>query len=518
MRLEVTCQDRVGLAKDILEVLEQHKINLKGIDASSLGYLYMQFADLNFDTLSELLPRIRKIQGVLDVRTTPFMPSEREHYALKTLLKTLPDGVFAIDAKGRISIVNDSALKILDMQEEEVLDESLNHWVQGFSFGRWLSLEEVTAQATRVSVGNKEYLVEALPVYLPNEEGDSILAGAVVAMKTPQRVGEQFSALQNQVAGFEKIKANSKAMKAVVKQVRKLAQLDAPLLLSGEIGSGKEIIAQALHEVSLRKEKAFITLSCASLSGSSEVKALFGEVDAKGLWHAGALQQANGGTLLLSEIDELSLDSQGRLLHFLQTTEALPHGSEKGKSANVRLVVATNQELERLCQSGQFREDLYHRLNQLNCQLPPLRLRREDILPLAEYFVDRYCQQLNKPVAHLTEACEELLLQYAWPGNVRQLKNAIFRAVSVLDDHRDITPELLKLPHYHQDFGYLDDEFDGTLEQAVKQFEANIIRRLYPSYTSTRKLAKKLGMSHTAIANKLKEYGISKPPITYTDS
>ncbi|GLS84215.1 sigma 54-interacting transcriptional regulator [Paraferrimonas haliotis] len=510
MRLEVTCQDRVGLAKDILEILEKYEINLKGIDASSLGYLYMQFADLNFDALSELLPRIRKVSGVLDVRTIPFMPSEREHYALKTLLKTLPDAVFAIDAKSRISILNDSALNVLAMAEHEVLDEPINHWVQGFSFGRWLSQSEVLPQATRVSVAGLDYLVEALPVYLPNEEGDSILAGAVVVMKSPERVGQQFNALQAQVAGFEKLIAHSELMQQVIDQLRKFAQIDAPLLLTGETGTGKEVVAQAVHDASLRKEHKFKVVSCAAISGIEELKILFGEVDSQGKLTHGALSQCDGGSLLISQIDELSQEGQGQLLAYMQTGEFQAVNDSSIRKADVRLIFTAKTDLDKLIDANGFRKDLYYRVNQVSCELPPLRLRQQDIVPLAEYFVNHYSKQLNKRANGFSKDCLQVLQEYAWPGNVRQLKNAIFRAVSSANDNASITSELLKLPQYARGYGYLDNDFEGTLDEAVKQFEASILKRLYPSHNSTRKLAKKLGMSHTAIANKLREYQINK--------
>ncbi|MGL4900775.1 MAG: ACT domain-containing protein, partial [Shewanella sp.] len=216
MRLEVSCQDRVGLAKDILVVLERYGINLIAIDASNQGFLYLQFAEIRFETLSALMPQIRKVESVHDVRTVSFMPSEQEHYALKTLLKTLPDLVFSIDVKGRIRIVNESALLNMGMTEHEVVDESLNHWVQGFNFSRWLSESQVLAQAARVQIGQNEYLAEMLPIYLPDENDKTILAGAVVSLKSPARLGKQFNALQNQTAGFENVLASSDKMKEVL--------------------------------------------------------------------------------------------------------------------------------------------------------------------------------------------------------------------------------------------------------------------------------------------------------------
>ncbi|MCF1438997.1 MAG: sigma 54-interacting transcriptional regulator, partial [Shewanella sp.] len=262
MRLEVSCQDRIGLAKDILVVLERYGINLIAIDASNKGFLYFQFAEVSFNTLSALMPQIRKVESVNDVRTVSFMPSEQEHYALKTLLKTLPDSVFSLDAKGRIRIVNESALLTLAMGEHEVLDEPLNHWVQGINFSRWLAEPQVLAQATRVYIGRNEYLAEMLPIYLPDENDSSILAGAVVSLRSPARVGKQFNALQNQIAGFESVLAVSDKMKQVVEQAKRMAQLDAPLLITGETGTGKELMARACHDASMRREHPFIAINC----------------------------------------------------------------------------------------------------------------------------------------------------------------------------------------------------------------------------------------------------------------
>jgi transcriptional regulator of aroF, aroG, tyrA and aromatic amino acid transport len=171
---------------------------------------------------------------------------------------------------------------------------------------------------------------------------------------------------------------------------------------------------------------------------------------------------------------------------------------------------SSQQELAQQCQEGLFREDLYYRINVLTLSILPLSERTKDILPLAEMFLEHYAQKLSSTVIRLSQACRAQLLEYGWPGNVRQLKNAIYRGVSKAGNAIELTTEHLSLPSYNNGYGYFDDSFEGTLDQATKQFEANILRRLYPAYPSTRLLAKKLGISHTAIANKLREYGIRK--------
>ncbi|NMH64537.1 transcriptional regulator TyrR [Shewanella salipaludis] len=510
MRLEVSCQDRVGLAKDILVVLERYHINLIAIDASNQGFLYLQFAEIGFNTLSELMPQIRKVESVHDVRTVSFMPSEQEHYALKTLLKTLPDSVFSIDTKGRICIVNESALLTLGMAEHEVLDESINHWVQGFNFGRWLSESQVLAQATRVQIGPNEYLAEMLPIYLPDENDKTILAGAVVSLKSPARVGKQFNALQNQTTGFENVLAVSDKMKDVLKQARRMAQLDAPLLITGETGTGKELMARASHDASMRREHPFIAINCAALPDSAAEEELFGYVSKGAVVKRGFFEEAKGGTIFLDEIAEMSKAAQVKLLRLLQDGTFRRIGGDEEVRADVRIICSTQKNLAELCQTGEFREDLYYRIHVLSYHMPSLRERKIDIIPLTEMFLEHYSQQLSSPMRRISAQCRDHLLSYAWPGNVRQLKNAVFRAVSMWDGSTELTVEQLKLPSYAEGFGYFDNQFEGSLDEAMKQFEASLLRRLYPAYPSTRQLAKKLGVSHTAIANKLREYKISK--------
>lgn len=510
MRLEVSCQDRVGLAKDILVVLERHGINLIAIDASNQGFLFLQFAEISFDTLSELMPQIRKVESVHDVRTVSFMPSEQEHYALKTLLKTLPDSVFSIDVKSRIRIVNESALLTLNMQEHEVIDESLNHWVQGFNFGRWLGEPQVLAQATRVTIGQSEYLAEMLPIYLPDDDGQEILVGAVVSLKSPARVGKQFNALQNQTTGFDNVLAVSDKMKEVLEKAKRLAQLDAPLLITGETGTGKELMARACHDASMRREQPFIAINCAAMPDGAAEEELFGYVNQGELVKRGLFEEAQGGTIFLDEIAEMPIIAQVKLLRMLQDGCYRRLGGEKEIRADVRIICSTQNNLAELCQRGEFREDLYYRIHVLSFHMPSLRERRVDVIPLTEMFLEHYSQQLSSSMRRISAQCRDHLMTYAWPGNVRQLKNAVFRAVSMWDGETELTVEQLKLPSYAEGFGYFDDEFEGTLDNAMKEFESGILRRLYPAYPSTRQLAKKLGVSHTAIANKLRDYKISK--------
>ncbi|MEG3767109.1 TyrR/PhhR family helix-turn-helix DNA-binding protein, partial [Alteromonas sp. 14N.309.X.WAT.G.H12] len=159
-----------------------------------------------------------------------------------------------------------------------------------------------------------------------------------------------------------------------------------------------------------------------------------------------------------------------------------------------------------------FRQELYYRLNVLSLVLPTLKERRQDILPLAESFILQHSSKLGRRPAKLSKSSVAFLQDYPWPGNVRQLQNALFRALSLLDGN-EITKEDIQLPSCAPSVNFIDENFDGTLDEAVKKFERDLLKRLYPTYPSTRQLAKKLGLSHTAIANKLREYGINKTTV-----
>jgi len=201
---------------------------------------------------------------------------------------------------------------------------------------------------------------------------------------------------------------------------------------------------------------------------------------------------------------------QVKLVRLIESNKFRRVGGSEEVSVDIRIICASQQDLSQLIQTGKFREDLYYRINVLSISLLPLMKRKQDIIPLAETFLAYYALKLNSNAQRLSIDAKKYIQDYSWPGNIRQLKNAIYRGVSQSLDSMEVDVAQLELPSYSKDFGYFDCEFEGTLDQATKQFEANLLKRLYPAYPSTRLLAKKLGVSHTAIANKLRDYGINK--------
>jgi DNA-binding NtrC family response regulator len=236
---------------------------------------------------------------------------------------------------------------------------------------------------------------------------------------------------------FDDLVATSQEMKQVFRLGARAAQSDIPILIEGESGAGKELIARAIQGTSARAGKPFVTVNCGAIPENLIESILFGHE--KGSFtgasdkHLGKFQEADGGTLFLDEIGELRLDMQVKLLRALQEGEVDPVGSKRPVKVNVRIISATNRDLGAMAQGGTFREDLYYRLNVFPIMVPPLRERPGDIAPLARFFIERFAAEENKTVSGLTPQALQLIERFAWPGNVRQLENTIFRAVVLCD-------------------------------------------------------------------------------------
>jgi len=237
---------------------------------------------------------------------------------------------------------------------------------------------------------------------------------------------------------FENIIGSSPPMQNVYRLIARCAPTNSTVMLRGESGTGKELIARAIHFNSLRKDKPFVTVDCASLSENLLESELFGHV--KGSFTGavsnkkGLLEEADGGTLFLDEIGNISLSTQAKLLRFIQEKEFKAVGDTKNRTVNIRLITATNKDLEAMVADETFRDDLYYRINIFPINIPPIRERRDDIPALAFYFLKRFSEEMDREVTEFSPGAMNLLMNHDWPGNVRELENAVHRAVILVSD------------------------------------------------------------------------------------
>ena len=526
MRLEICCEDRVGIVQEVLNILVHHQINLRKIEvAPSKQRMYVAFPEVEFERLQKVMPQIRKINGIGDVKTIAFIPSEREHNELQTLLKALPDGIISLDAQGRILMANQSALSSLGGVSKDVTGQSIHQFFSGFDFVSYLAQEEhfvdennqhedeeesqILPQTVKLEGVNENYVADVLPIRISGDELGNSVVGAVLNIKSESRLGQQVGAFrQTDAASFNGIICKSTNMKKVLRDAQKMAKLDAPMLMTGETGTGKETLARACHETSRGDKHPFIAINCASIPDEDAEIELFGRVGGESDTKLGLLEQASGGTIFLDEVGDMSANLQTKLVRFLNDGCFRRVGDEQEVRVDVRVICSTQKDINELVQKGDFREDLFYRLNVFTLTIPPLRERKLDIIPLALHFIHQFAQQIGSIVPSIDVRCEQMLKDYGWPGNIRQLENALYRAVTLLDGDK-IGLQHLQLPS-HTKSRVIEHEITGSLDDAVKQYEASILRELFPSFPSSRQLAKRLGLSHTAVANKLREYGISK--------
>ncbi|KEA53653.1 transcriptional regulator [Mangrovibacter sp. MFB070] len=515
MRLEVFCEDRLGLTRELLDLLVLRGIDLRGIEIDPIGRIYLNFSTQAFDTFSSLMAEIRRIPGVSDVRTVPWMPTEREHRALSALLEALPEPVLSLDMKSKVEMANPACCALFGQDADKLRNHNAASLIPGFNFVRWLESRPVASHTEHVVINGQNFLMEITPVPVEAEEtGETVPGGAVVMLQSTIRMGRQLQNLNNHnVEAFSQVVAVSGAMRHVVELARKVAGLNAPLLIIGETGTGKDLFARACHMASPRAEKPYLALNCASIPEDAVESELFGH--AAGAYanategKKGFFEQANGGSVLLDEIGEMSPRMQAKLLRFLNDGTFRRVGDEHEVHVDVRVICATQKNLVELVQKGAFREDLYYRLNVLTLNLPPLRDCPQDIMPLTELFVARFADEQGVPRPKLSSELNSVLSRYSWPGNVRQLKNAIYRALTQLEGYELRSQDVL-LPDVDASVMPVgDDVMEGSLDDITRRFERAVLTQLYRNYPSTRKLARRLGVSHTAIANKLREYGLS---------
>nr|WP_262508726.1 sigma 54-interacting transcriptional regulator [Ursidibacter maritimus] len=313
--------------------------------------------------------------------------------------------------------------------------------------------------------------------------------------------------MANQTSEFDAMIASSPKMKLVIEQAKKFAILKAPLLIQGETGTGKDLFAKACHQFSFRRDERFIAVNCAGLPEEDAESEMFG-YSVEGKERMGFFEYTNGGTVLLDNVAELSLDMQAKLLRFLNDGVFRRVGEEREIQVDVRVICTTQKPLAQLVSEGKIREDLYHRLNVLTLNLPPLRERQADLPLLADHFISQISQQLGIKEPSYDEFFLQALQRHRWAGNLRELYNAIYRACSLANQQLQVKD--LDLPEESLPDAEMLDLEQASLDELVNQFESSLLRKFYAEYPSTRKLAQRLGISHTAVANKLRQYGIGK--------
>src|SRR5947209_7029803 len=331
-----------------------------------------------------------------------------------------------------------------------------------------------------------------------------------MAKVTDSRAGEK-GYLEDEIRteyNFEDIIGESSALKRVLRQVETVAPTDSAVLIRGETGTGKELIARAIHDLSGRRQRTFVKINCAAIPTGLLESELFGHE--KGAFTGaigqkiGRFEVANGGTLFLDEVGDIPLELQPKLLRVLQDQEFERLGSTRTIRVDVRVVAATNRNLEEMVAAGTFRNDLYYRLNVFPTVLPPLRDRPDDIPPLVRYFAQKFARRMKKRIETIPADAMAALCGYAWPGNVRELENAIERAVILTSG------PVLRVPVSEFRGRAAPSAGGGTLEATEREAILRTLREAGWVLGGPRGAATRLGLKRTTLQSRMRKLGIRR--------
>lgn len=516
IRWKITTDNRVGMVHDVLRIFVEEAVSIIAMEVVP-EQIHLKFKNLDHLTREELWQRLSKIAGVKKIEYVEVMPQEEREQQLLTVLNSISEGIIAINHEGCITILNPASEKILHHPIKDLLNQSIEDFlgkevplISSLKAGKSYDDQEMIINTPN---GKAHYLTSGRP--LVDEQGNII--GAVAVMKDINQVRRLIYKLTRpSMISFEDILFQSDSMEYVIELAKKAALSNSTVLIRGESGTGKELFARAIHLFSSHQESPFIPINCGGLPDSLLESELFGYEEGtftggrKG-GKPGLFELAQNGTLFLDEIGELPTHLQVKLLRVLQEGKVRRVGGSNEQTINVRVLAATNKNLEKMIAHKEFREDLYYRLNVIPINIPPLRKRREDVLLLANHFMKSFAEEVGRPDLSIAETAIERLLDYEWPGNVRELRNAIERAVHLSNRDQivweDLFPEKLSWQKTDRPVEVTINRVT-SLEEVVACAEQALLEKVLDFYTGSRKLGAILGVSHTTVLNKLKKYGL----------
>ncbi len=452
--------------------------------------------------------------------------TKTEHFGLDfetfaRLIDNMHDEVFIYDNNYRMLYVNKACERHYGFTQEEMAGLPFWEIIEKYAAWNKPALPAVYEHKRPIKQKQKTYLgYDVLTIAVPILDEDGEVEYVVLNIRDDFHKGQipTLDELDAKQVVFEDPRPedliyHSSAMENVVQSARKVANLSAPCLLLGESGCGKSLLAKFIHTNSDRKEKPFVVVNCAAIPEQLFESELFGHVKGafSGATHArgGLFAKAKGGTLFLDEISELPLPMQAKLLHAVQEMEYRPVGSSQTVKADIRILAASNRNLSRMASDGAFRQDLFFRLNVFDITIPPLRERRDDLIPLLFYFLNHYGKK-HGTGKHLSPEVQSILCQHAWPGNVRELAHLVERLI-VTAEEETITIDHLPTTLYQTTPTLTDMTLFGSLDKAMTVVERKLVLDAQTKFGSTRKVATALGISQSRASRLIRKYtGISE--------
>ncbi len=510
LKFKVINKDRVGLLQDIFQLLTNRNINITNLEViPDITHMEVELSgELDKQALFKELEQINAVIKCVEIE---LMPWEETNQRMQAVLDAISEGVLAINSQEEITTVNPIGEQVFNAGRDELIGQKISSvlskdvpMLECLRTGQTYNHREIN-----FTKGNKKY--HYVTSGRPIRDKQNNVVGVVATIKDMTEVRRLvYSVTKPTMVTFEDIIGESEKLQSVIEMGKRVAEGTSTVLLRGESGTGKELFSRSIHMASPRRDQPFVPVNCAALPDSLLESELFGY---NGGAFTGSLKSgkqglfefANGGTLFLDEIGEVSPHLQAKLLRVLQEGKVRRVGGQEEIPIDVRVVAATNKDLEEMVEMNDFRKDLYYRLNVIPIYLPPLRERQEDIPLLVNYFLEKMNLRFNKQVEFVSKEALEKLYYHDWPGNVRELENVIERAVNLVTG-KWLVPKYIVI---NPSLGIAEEDGAGrTLEDMVGRIERQVITQALKNWGSIRQTAKALGVSHTTIMNKMKKHHI----------
>lgn len=508
--------DRIGMIQEVAQVFSLKGVSIRSMEVST-GQIFIKFylddpTDAKNSTEECLKRELLQHQDVQSIVTIPLQPHEQREKELQAVLEFANDGIIGLSTEGAIRYINSAAAQLLRVDKDKVIGSPItcftgpNTLFDELLTGKAFEHQQMFIPTPR---GTLHYLCTGRPIQDENEQ----FVGAVATLKSMKSAKQLVnSIMKNTKFEFKDIVYVSTSMEELIQIAQRVAATNCSILIGGESGTGKEMFAQAIHQASSRRLYPFVPINCAALPEALLESELFGYEDgafsgARKGGKAGLFAAAHQGTLFLDEIGELPLPLQGKLLRVLQEGVFRPLGGNRDVAVDVRILAATNRNLEEMVIAKQFRQDLYYRITVIPLQIPSLRQRPEDIPILLRHFQIKYGTELNRHLEFSPSALDALL-QYGWPGNVRELQNVVLRALHLTSGKEIDIENLLFTPDWENSTLHTNT-CKKNLKQVIGSTEKFHLEQALRKHGSARGAAREIGISHTAVLTKIRRYGLA---------
>ena len=517
IRFEISTRDRLGITTEILCKIYNRDIDLVSMEVFT-EKVCIKINDIDYATKKNLREEISSIDDVIFIKEIELLSHEKNEQKLLAVIDSVDEGIISIDKNFEINIFNNYCEELFNYKKEEVIGRDIRDIIgeddiivglikYGHEYDNIKSsIKHNDIKSSYITTGRR----------ITNDNDETI--GAVVSIKDVNKARELVNIInKNNDGPFKNIIGNSKSIEKVKHMTLAISKSNSTVLLRGDSGTGKELFANAIHDLSDRRDKRFVAINCAALPDSLLESELFGYekgsfTGAMQSGKEGLFKEANEGTIFLDEIGELSMLLQAKLLRVLQEGKIRKIGSSKEEEVDVRVIAATHKNLEKMIKDGEFREDLYYRLNVIPIKIPSLKERLDDIPVLVHFFINKLNKKLRTNIKGFKKGFLDKLMNYDWPGNVRELQNVVERAMNLCSGDV-LTSQDIMIDCIYRNEDIIDNFIEEeqkfkSLKEEMEKYEKEIIMRVYNGNKRYRESAKIQGNLHTEVMNKIKKYNI----------